>query len=85
MPNNDTILVLVGKGKLEEELKTMVAELEISNKVIFPGYFSGNELYAWYYAANVFILPSRYEPFGAVVNEALIFVAPYLQVNILER
>ena len=26
--------------------------------------------------ANFFILPSRYEPFGAVVNEALIYGCP---------
>lgn len=26
--------------------------------------------------ANFFILPSRYEPFGAVVNEALVFGCP---------
>ena len=76
--HNDSLLVLVGKGNFEVELKSMVAELKINNKVIFPGYFSGNELYAWYYAANVFILPSRYEPFGAVVNEALIFGCPVL-------
>lgn len=32
----------------------------------------GDELKAWYYAGQVLILPSVFEPFGAVTNEALI-------------
>jgi glycosyltransferase involved in cell wall biosynthesis len=34
------------------------------------------ELYSFYNIADLFILPSKYEPFGAVVNEALIWGCP---------
>jgi len=31
------------------------------------------QLHAWYLCSSGFVLPSIYEPFGAVVDEALIF------------
>lgn len=69
-------LVIVGEGNRKEQLKKQVKELKLENKVIFAGYHTGIALYAWYDLANFFILPSRYEPFGAVVNEALIYGCP---------
>lgn len=60
-------LVIVGGGELDEHLK------RISNEnVIFLGRLEGESLYAWYNIAEIFILPSIKEPFGAVTNEALI-------------
>jgi glycosyltransferase involved in cell wall biosynthesis len=41
-----------------------------------PGRYEPKELLAWYHCASGFILPSYYEPFGAVINEALIFGLP---------
>lgn len=32
----------------------------------------GDDLYVWYKAADTLVLPSYREPFGAVVNEALL-------------
>lgn len=69
-------LVLVGDGNQNEKLQTQAKKLGIEDKVVFAGYYSGNALYAWYDLANYFILPSRYEPFGAVVNEALVYGCP---------
>lgn len=71
-------LVLVGDGVDKELLEQKCEELKIRNHVIFAGFFSGKELYAWYDIANFYVLPSRYEPFGAVVNEALVFGCPVL-------
>lgn len=69
-------LVLVGDGNQKGKLQNQVKALGIEDKVVFAGYYSGNALYAWYDIANYFILPSRYEPFGAVVNEALVYGCP---------
>lgn len=69
-------LVLVGDGNQKKELQNQTRTLGIENNVIFAGYYSGDALYAWYDLANYFILPSRYEPFGAVVNEALVYGCP---------
>lgn len=69
-------LVIVGEGEEKTVLQQMVLDLGITDKVLFAGYYNGPELYAWYDLASFFILPSRYEPFGAVVNEALVYGCP---------
>lgn len=74
--NTDYVLVIVGEGVLEDSLKRQSENLKIKDRVIFAGGYSGANLYAWYDIANFFILPSRYEPFGAVINEALIYGCP---------
>ena len=71
-------LVLVGEGQDKDNLEKLVRSKNLDSKVIFAGFYSGNELYAWYDLASLLVLPSRYEPFGAVVNEALIFGCPVL-------
>ena len=65
-------LIIVGSGSQEKELHDLADSLGISDKVIFTGSLTGKDLYAWYYLADLFVLPSLFEPFGAVVNEALV-------------
>lgn len=65
------VLVIVGSGSLSNYLHNYVEHNNIDN-VIFTGNLSGIDLYAWYYLAEFFVLPSKFEPFGAVVNEALV-------------
>ncbi len=74
--NSEYKLILVGEGDEKENLEKLADNLHIKDRVIFAGYYSGADLYAWYDIANFFVLPSRYEPFGAVVNEALVFGCP---------
>ncbi len=69
----DYRLVLVGEGVEKERLLAIVKAHKLEEKVIIPGKFQADELYGWYACASGFVLPSLYEPFGAVVNEALIF------------
>ena len=62
--------MIVGDGTeraaLEEHAKKM------NKEIIFTGRFDGDELYAWYNLASVFILASYLEAFGATTNEALL-------------
>lgn len=74
--NIDFRLVIVGEGSVKTELKTLSNTLNLKDKVIFAGYYDLAELYAWYEMASFFILPSIFEPFGAVVNESLVFGCP---------
>ena len=66
----DAVLVVVGNGKEELNLKRQSASLQ--KEVIFTGHLEGDELYAWYNVGDVFCLPSYLEPYGAVTNEALL-------------
>ena len=74
--NAKTKLVLVGEGNQKEYLQSIVETEQLQDKVVFVGYASGIDLYVWYEIADFFVLPSRYEPFGAVINEALVFGCP---------
>lgn len=73
---DDLVLVLVGDGAEKQKLQELITEKRLSQKVFLPGRFESEELYAWYLCGSGFVLPSTYEPFGAVVNEALIFGLP---------
>jgi glycosyltransferase involved in cell wall biosynthesis len=68
----NTKLIIVGEGEEENNLKKLISRLKISDSVIFMGRLKDIKLYACYNLADIFVLPSTYEPFGAVVNEALI-------------
>lgn len=76
--HKDVVLVMVGDGEEKLQIRNMISELHLEDKVILPGRFECIELYAWYLCASGFVLPSTYEPFGAVVNESLIFGAKVL-------
>lgn len=75
---DDYRLVMVGDGVEKQQLLSLVQAHKLENKVILPGKYQAEELYGWYVCATGFILPSIFEPFGAVVNEALIFGLPVL-------
>ena len=66
------VLVIVGDGPEKSSLVKLVNSLNLNDHVIFAGRFEGNSLKAWYHIANTFILASHFEPYGAVVNEALL-------------
>lgn len=69
-------LVLVGEGREKEYLIQKTEEFGIKESVIFAGYYDVPNLYSWYEIADFLVLPSWHEPFGAVVNEALIYGCP---------
>ncbi len=68
----EAVLVLVGEGEQEESLKELSRQLAIEKKVLFVGKKQGDDLLAYYNLGQIFVLPSFYERFGAVVNEALL-------------
>ncbi|NDP20098.1 MAG: glycosyltransferase [Paludibacter sp.] len=73
LKQDDSVIVFVGDGEEKKFIENFVLENHLENKILLPGRFEGVELYAWYLSASGFVLPSTYEPYGAVVNEALIF------------
>lgn len=70
---NDTTLLLVGRGELEERLREQARAMA---DVIFAGYVPPAQLAPLYAMATVFVLPSVSTPrvkeaWGLVVNEAM--------------
>ncbi|HEY2112808.1 MAG TPA: glycosyltransferase family 4 protein, partial [Dongiaceae bacterium] len=64
-------LCLLGDGPLRGQLEARARALGIAQRVCFAGFRNQRELPAFYDAADVFVLPSRQEPWGLVVNEAM--------------
>jgi glycosyltransferase involved in cell wall biosynthesis len=61
----------VGGGEQQEELERLAAALGIKPWVRFLGSRPWAELPELYAAADIFVLPSLFEPWGAVVIEAM--------------
>jgi glycosyltransferase involved in cell wall biosynthesis len=67
-PERRPFLVIVGDGPLRPELERAAGGLDT---VRFAGFRNQTELPAFYAMADLFVLPSKREPWGLVVNEAM--------------
>ena len=64
------VLVFAGDGPLRQTLYQRALDLRIADHIRFLGFVNQSALPAVYTAADLMVLPSEYEPFGVVVNEA---------------
>jgi glycosyltransferase involved in cell wall biosynthesis len=76
VPN--ALLVFAGEGSLRSELEAEAAALSVKSKVRFLGFVNQSQLPAIYASADVMVLPSEYEPFAVVVNEAMLCGCPVI-------
>ena len=67
----DAVLVFAGDGPLRQTLYQRALDLRIADHIRFLGFVNQSALPGVYTAADLMVLPSEYEPFGVVVNEAL--------------
>lgn len=68
----DALLVFAGEGPLRTGLQQEAAALGIADRLRFLGFVNQTQLPGVYSAADLLVLPSRYEAFGLVVNEAML-------------
>ncbi|MFZ4263447.1 glycosyltransferase [Sphingobacterium sp. HJSM2_6] len=80
----DILLLIGGKGPLEEELKKKIIDLGISNQVEFLGYIPDEHLGAYYELSDVFCLSSiqKTEAFAIVQIEAMSNKIPVVSTDI---
>lgn len=71
-----SLLLIMGSGPLEQELKRLAAELGVADKVIFTGQVPSGRRY--FRAFDVFALTSDHEPFGMVLLEAMAAGVPII-------
>ena len=69
LPN--AFLLYAGTGPLLPQLESEAASLGVASRVRFLGFVNQSQLPAVYTSADLLILPSEFEPFGVVVNEAM--------------
>ena len=77
----DSLLVIVGDGPERSSLEKLAWRYGIAEHVRFEGRLEGADLLIWYLLGDLFVLPSHQEPYGAVVNEALMSGMPVFCSN----
>ncbi|MBC2579899.1 glycosyltransferase family 1 protein [Clostridium sp. DJ247] len=79
----DIKLVIAGqKGKSYSTYRNRAGELNILDKVVFPGFISINHLPYLYNASKLFVYPSFYEGFGLPPIEAMSCGVPVIASNV---
>jgi len=68
---SNALLLIAGEGPLRAQLESEAAALGIAARVRFLGFVNQSQLPAVYTSADLMVLPSEYEPFAVVVNEAM--------------
>ena len=75
-------LMIAGKGPAEEKLIKKVKSNDIENHVTFLGYVEEKQKFLYMNSTDVFILPSYWESFPAVILEAMACGAPVIASNV---
>jgi glycosyltransferase involved in cell wall biosynthesis len=75
LPEN-AILAILGRGRMEKELKALAMQLNVSARVMFIGEVPDARRY--FRAFDVFVLSSDHEPFGMVLLEAMAAGVPVI-------
>jgi glycosyltransferase involved in cell wall biosynthesis len=75
---SDARLVFAGDGPLGKQLEAEASALGVAPRVRFLGFVNQSQLPAVYKSADLMVLPSEYEPFAVVVNEAMCCGCPVM-------
>ena len=71
-------LVLVGDGPLRAELEQLAAKLAMNDRIKFLGWRGRSQISKLLHGCEAFVLPSRSEPFGIAILEALACKKPVI-------
>ncbi|MDD2540716.1 MAG: glycosyltransferase [Desulfuromonadaceae bacterium] len=74
-------LVLCGVDKLDGQYKALSDKLGILDRVLFLGAYPSDRIDEVYAAADVFVLASHFDGWGAVLNEAASVGLPLIATN----
>ena len=77
--DDDVAVVLLG-GDITEEYREIIKEKNIRN-VFFSGFISREKIADYYKIADAFVLPTREDIWGLVINEALSYGIPTVTTN----
>lgn len=78
----NTVLVLVGHGELEQEMKAKAEEMGLMDSIIFHGLEAGENIPKVLNASKGMILPSVFEASPTVVKESLACGVPVVTTNV---
>lgn len=74
-------LNIVGQGPEKPMLEQLVTQYDLSGRVRFHGFMDNRRVQQFQASHDLFLLPSRYDGWGAVINEALMQGTPVVCSN----
>ena len=77
----DVVLVIAGEGPSRKSLERQAAALGLEKRIWFSGHLDRCGVARAMAEAEVFVMPSRIEPFGIVVLEAWCAATPVIATN----
>ncbi len=75
-------LMMVGEGPLDGKIRRLSRKLKVSERVIFTGKITNEELPQYYSAADIFVMPSVYDNFPNSILEAMSCELPIVATNV---
>jgi len=63
------ILIVLGDGKDKKNLEILAHKRNVN--ILFLGFINQKDIPKYYWIADIFVLPSNYEPWGLSINEAM--------------
>lgn len=81
--DNNVYYILAGKYSEDEyeRIQKLAQDLQVSDRIILPGFIADTEMIAHYKLADIFIMPSTKEGFGIVFIEAMACGTPAIAGN----
>ena len=76
--DNVKLAIVGGDYGFKEELESMIEELDLKDKVIFPGVLTGKNKIEALVDCDIFVMPSRYESFTTSGLEAMACSKPLI-------
>jgi len=74
-------LLIIGSGPEKQNLQLFINENKLDKDIVLLGSIMWNDLVNYYKNANCLLLPSLYEPWGMVANEALELNTPVIATS----
>lgn len=81
LKNKDFILDIIGDGEEKKNLKKLVREFNLCDKIKFHGFQPRETTHKFYQSASIFCLPSITESIGIVFFEAMASGLPIITIN----
>jgi len=81
LDNNEWGLILVGKDTAKGGYLKLAKKLNINDRVIFTGAIDFNRVNEYLSYSDVFVLPTRFDGWGAVLNEAASLALPLISTD----
>ena len=78
---DDTVLLVCGKGPAGDEWRQLAVDEGVTDRVVFAGFVSDDDIVSYYSCADIFVTASKFETQGLTTLEAMACGIPAICAN----